>query len=148
VLERYGLSVFGEPRVEFSQLKDLAAETPLYVDAVNGQAAPQTAGARLDSSRDPTIVISGWAVDGAAGTAAGGVFIDVSSRLQVPARYGLDRRDVADDLKNNAYRYSGFHAEFAASLLRAGRHTLTVMPVSADKTGYYRGMHTVVLELR
>jgi hypothetical protein len=148
VLERYGLTVFSEPRLEFSGLKDLAAETPLYVDAVNGQVAPQTAGARVDSSRDPTIAVSGWAVDGVAGTAAGGAFIDINGRLQVPARYGLDRRDVADDLKNNSYRYSGFHAEFATRLLRAGRHTLTMMAVSADKLGYYRGKHTVALEIR
>ena len=89
----------------------------------------------------------GWAVDRTAGQPAGGVVVDLDGRLQIPALYGLERADVARDLGNSTYRYSGFRAEFATALLKPGPHRLTVMIVSADKTGYYLGDRSVTVDV-
>ena len=147
VLEQYRLSVFSEPRLDVKGLRRLAGPDTFYLDSVNGREAPETAGVRIDPGRESTIVMLGWAVDGMAGRAAGGVVVDLDGRLQIPALYGLERTDVVRDLGSAAYRYSGFRAEFATALLKRGPHRLTVMIVSADKAGYYLGDRSVTVDV-
>lgn len=87
-------------------------------------------------------------MDQKAGQAAGGVFINIDGQKDIPAIYGLDRSDVARYFNVSTYRFSGFSASFATSLLDKGQHALSVKIVTADKKGYYESDQKIILEVR
>lgn len=55
---------------------------------------------------------------------------------------------MVDYFENPDYRFSGFSASFATSVLDEGQHTLSLKIVTADKKGYYQPEQTIVLEVR
>jgi len=120
-----------------------------FVDFVNGHAVRQADSSFIiNSDQEQTITISGWAVDQQAQKQAGGVFVTIDDKLDIPALYGLDRKDVADHFQNRRYRFSGFSASFATSVLGKGRHTVSLKIVTADKKGYYVADPKIVLEIK
>ncbi len=94
------------------------------------------------------VTIIGWAVDRKAGTAAGGVFVNVDGKIDIAASYGLDRPDVADHFKNSEYSLSGFSASFRTSLLDKGKNCLSLKVVTADRNGYYAPQLKIILDVR
>lgn len=147
VLERQRLNVFSAPQPSLQGLSRLEGEAPLYVDTLNGSAAPQTAGARVDANREPMIVIKGWAIDPATGSLPNAVFVDIDGKMQIPALLGLNPGDVAQELGILAARRVGFQAEVASAEVGSGRHKASIVVVPADRAGYYVGKHTIALEV-
>jgi hypothetical protein len=90
----------------------------------------------VTSSGSTTLV--GWAVDIVAGSVAGDVDIVVGG-VAWPTLYGGDRSDVADVLKNEAYRQSGFTLRLNGKDLGVGERALTIRILAADRSCYYRG---------
>ena len=124
----------------------LAGTTLFSVDVINNQVSPQNV--VIEVKHGDAVYIAGWAVDEQAQREAGGVFVNVDKQLVVPARYGLDRPDVAVHFRNERYRSSGFSVFFAASALEKGRHTLSLEVIAADRRGYYDTGYTAILEIK
>jgi hypothetical protein len=106
------------------------------VDIVNGRALPKDVPIFVEA-KDRELTIGGWAVDHQAETGAGGVFISIDGKKEVPAVYGQERLDVATVHNNPRYLASGFAVSIPTSLMEKGRHTLTLKVLKADRSGYY-----------
>jgi hypothetical protein len=76
-------------------------------------------------------------VDRPGAALARGVFLQVDDAHTVPARYGLERPDVAAQLADERYRYSGFLATFSCRWLGPGGHRVRLKVASADGRRYY-----------
>lgn len=150
ILEEHHLNVFSRPGLDPEKLALADGSTLSAVDIINSHLRPagQSAPIIVNAQSEETITISGWAVDLKAGQAAGGVFVSVDGRKDVPTIYGSDRHDVADVLSSSHYRYSGFWASFATSVLGKGQHTLSLKIVTSDKEGYYNGKQQITIEVR
>ena len=125
----------------------LAGSTLFSVDEINNQVSPPQ-NFVIEAKHGDGFYIAGWAVDEQAQGEAGGVFVDVDKQLVIPARYGLDRPDVAAHFGNERYRSSGFSVFFAASALEKGRHTLSLKVIAADRRGYYDTGYRAILEIK
>jgi hypothetical protein len=149
ILEKYNLNVFSKPRLEPEKLALVEGSTLSGIDSVNDRRLAQLDTPIIINAQDEeTITISGWAVDQKAGRAAGGVFVNVDGQIDIPTLYGSNRQSVVDIFKNSRYRYSGFWASFATSVLGEGQHTLSLKIVTADKKGYYEADQEIILEVR
>ena len=135
LLEKYNLSIFAKDDSDQDRLSKINADTYGHIDVINqtGQTEPIT----IDKGEIGTIEIMGWAVDKNADGPASAVFITIDDEMNIPSIYGLDRPDVADAYKNKNFRYSGFRASFASSILEDGPHTLKIKIVSKGGAGYY-----------
>lgn len=79
---------------------------------------------------------SGWAVDQPNKTLAGGVTITID-HASYPARYGIERGDVAQYFNNPAYQNAGFQLILPPRKLPKGIHSALVRVLSSDrKTSY------------
>ncbi|NQT66645.1 MAG: hypothetical protein HQ569_03595 [Actinobacteria bacterium] len=84
------------------------------------------------------VVIRGWAVDSVANDAAAGVYIEVDKKL-FPTYYGIDKREIADYYKEEAYRYSGFERAIPLSDIGGGNyHNFNIIILSKDGKTYYK----------
>ncbi|MBF0486767.1 MAG: hypothetical protein HQK98_01270 [Nitrospirae bacterium] len=86
--------------------------------------------------KQPYLSIIGWAADDLKIDTAGGVYVKIDDKL-FPALYGLDRVDVAEHLKNNSYRYTGYNLEIPVSLIEKGTHKLSVLVLTNDRKHYF-----------
>lgn len=123
--------------IDPKSLVDVQSETLFALDELGGQVPKLNAPVAINAQQTPTITIRGWAVDQRATREAGGVIINVDGKTDVVADYGLNRPDVASNLKNSAYANAGFRATIDAATLDKGRHTLTMRVVTSDRKGYY-----------
>jgi len=79
------------------------------------------------------LIVNGWAVDNKAREVANAVVIAIDGR-DFPARYGIERRDVAESMSTPSYQYSGFEARIPAAELGAGtEHTLAIKIETRDQ---------------
>jgi peptidoglycan/LPS O-acetylase OafA/YrhL len=124
------------PAIE--QLMRRDDSTFIYIDAV-GDPFPATQPLRLSRSRFPSgsVVVSGWAVDSAEGTAAKGVFVCVDEQTNIRMMYGFARPDVAAFYKNGQYTRTGFKDLLPFTQLAPGEHFLTIKVIAKDKKSYY-----------
>jgi hypothetical protein len=138
ILERYGLSIFKDAQapIVVVPVEDASA---LSVDTLNGRVLPQgSERIRIDTARESTITLCGWAVDTRAKRPAAGVLITVNDRIEVPALYGNERQDVARHFGEDGYRYSGFCGSFAAFLLDRAENVVRLKVLTASGREYYR----------
>lgn len=121
------------PKVDYNK------STLYAIDWINGQRQGKDSVVIEDSSssNEQIIIISGWAVDQMAKQAAGGMFINIDGKIDIPVVYGTARGDVAKYFGENKYLFSGFTAAISTLLLDKGQHTLSLKIVSADRTAYY-----------
>jgi hypothetical protein len=155
-LIKYKLNVYSEP-VSPLPSANIMPEYPLFVvDTINAKPlSPQTI-ILIDSEKEKTLKLGGWAVDqkdGWAvdqkdGKAAGGVFFNIDGKSDIPALYGLDRPDVANYFKNSKYRYSGFFASVDISIIGRGQHTLSIKVISNDKQSCYEAVRIIGIDVR
>jgi hypothetical protein len=125
--------------INLAELKFVDKSTSYSIDSINDLIIEkQKQPIIFNSQNDGSVSVNGWAVDSNAGSVAGGVFLNIDGKIDIPAYYGTDRNDVADFFKNNHYRYSGFSGILDISSLTKGRHTLSIKVVTADKKGYYQ----------
>jgi hypothetical protein len=102
----------------------------------------------IDSATISDVIIAGWAVDSAARTEAGGVFINVDGKTDIPASYGTERPDVAVVNKNPRYKQSGFAAVVPVASMGKGQHSLTLRILTADRKSYYEPAEKIVLNVQ
>jgi len=142
-LERQKLSVFatrnGIPDRRLPEAVSFA------VDTVNDRLISQ--GVVIESAREAVVTVNGWALDAVAKQVASGVLLEVDGRLTIPAQYGLPRPDVAS-LLGWQYKFSGFSASFATSVLAKGLHTLSLRVISADGQGYYEPSYQTTVNVQ
>jgi hypothetical protein len=81
--------------------------------------------------------ILGWAIDQSAKSAAADLDIVIDG-TPFPSLYGTDRSDVAEGLKNPAYRASGFTADIPARKLGKGQHVLVLRVIAANRKCYFQ----------
>lgn len=147
-LDQSKLNVFSEPTINASTLLPSSGSTLFSLEAINEIRAPQPAvPIVVNASKQQTVTLVGWAVDKQANGAASAVFITVDGKLDIPALYGLDREDVANGFKNPNFRYSGFVASFASSILSKGIHTLSLKIVAADGIHFYYAQQVASLSV-
>lgn len=89
-------------------------------------------------SGDTNIIVSGWALDKAANTTAGGVDV-VLDQTPYRARYGISRGDVADHFKRPDYINCGFQLILAKGQMAKGQHTIAIRVISSDRKSYGQG---------
>lgn len=126
----------------------IGKETLYSVDIINGQLLPKELPVIIDAQAVTNITIGGWAVDAQTHGEAGGVFIVVDGRKDIPAVYGQDRPDVASAYQESRYRYSGFAASIPTSILEKGTHTLTLKILAGYSNGYYEPEQRINIEVR
>jgi hypothetical protein len=149
VLEKYNLSVFSRPSLEPGYLAPVEGPTQFHIDTINNSPPSQQDPCIVNLSlQEKTLNIWGWAVDEKVRNAAGGVFVNIDGQIDIPAFYGLDRPDIAERLGESHYRFSGFRASFATSVVGKGQHVISLKIVTADKKGYYELNQKIILEVR
>ncbi len=148
ILIKYKLNVFSEAVLSTEGLTPLSIVPFHSIDMVNGQSKDLPKLLSLDVAKGDQLTLQGWAVDQNNAKAAGGVFITVDERLEIPALYGLERPDVADFHGNNNYRYSGFEASVPASVIGPGRHVIAIKVISADKKEYYQPVQVLTVDIK
>ena len=144
----YRVSYTPAERVEVAGLATVDKPTFFSVDVINNREVVPAAARVINSRRHEMVTVIGWAVDGEAQKAAGGVFVSLDGGTDVPADYGQERKDVAAALGNAEYQFSGFTASFPTSLLKKGPHTLTLKIVTADRKGFYEPQYKINLVVR
>jgi len=83
---------------------------------------------------DRFLSVSGWAIDGAARTAAGGVFIRIDEKL-FPAAYGLRGRIEVD---GRSYADCGFTRLIPVAEIGPGAHRISLIALTGDGTGAFQ----------
>ena len=148
VLEEHGWGPFpAEPAPSLAPSRAAQRRIDMGLDVIDDEPAPASiAGSHtvvVDRAARPSIEIQGWAADPNTGPVSS-LFLVIDGTTLVGVRYGLERPDIAaSGLNVHNYRYVGFQAIFASSLLAAGRHELTFLIVPADLKG-----HAVVADER
>lgn len=118
-------------------LTPVTGETAIYIDFVNNQAPSPEKPVVVKAQETPQFMVSGWAVDKPAQSAAGGVIMVIDGNVEVPTKYGDARPDVAKFLDNPNYTKSNFVGWVNASTITKGQHILSFKVLTADKRGYY-----------
>lgn len=83
-----------------------------------------------------TLYISGWALDQKNNVMAGAVSV-VLDRLVYPARYGIERPDVAAYFHNSGFARAGFTVSINGTAMTPGRHTLRVRVFATDYSVFW-----------
>lgn len=91
------------------------------------------------------VIVTGWAIDRGAEDAASGVDVELDG-LYYPARYGIDRADIAQQLNSPSYRYSGFEAQIQRSRFAPGQHTVGIRILTKDRRSYIISKQSLALE--
>lgn len=133
--------------IDVGALSLVRESTLSFIDFVNGmRVRPGESRVVVDGSRE-MVTITGWAIDVPSRAEAGGVVVTVDGEWDIPAVYGLERRDVAEYLQNDRYGRSGFSASVSTAALGRGYHTLSLKVVTADKRGFYAPPAKLTLEV-
>lgn len=135
----------GDPASPLKDLKSAGKNTAFSIDIINGQPIPKSGPVTVTGQE---ITMGGWAVDQQAQAAAGGVYVSIDGKKDVPTMYGAERKDVADVNKNPRYLKSGFAASILTSTIDKGRHTLTLKILTADQKGYYEPDQKVEIDVK
>jgi hypothetical protein len=134
------LSVFSAPDIKLSQLVPSDYKCSYRVEKINEVSSPPTSymdHVVVNTHADPTIRISGFAVDMQKRKPCTAAFVVLDKDQEIPAAYGLTRHDVAKSLRRQDYLNSGFDATFRSSLLSPGKHTLSMKFILSDHSDYY-----------
>lgn len=75
---------------------------------------------------DP-LLLEGWAIGTCERSPVVGIGVLVDGRMATAATYGIARRDVADDVNDDAALHAGFRARLNTRALRLGRHSLRLI---------------------
>jgi len=149
VLEKYRLNVFSRPSLKLEELTKVEGNTQFHIDTINYRQLSQQASNIINiSQQEETLTIVGWAIDQEAKNTAGGVFISIDGQIDIPALSWGDRPDIADRFGESRYRFSGFMASFATSVVGEGQHVISLKIVTADKKGYYEPDQNILIEVK
>jgi hypothetical protein len=96
---------------------------------------------------DPPLYVAGWAADAEAGDEAADVLLLVDGRMQIPLVYGLYRPDVAEAYHNPRLRFVGYTAWIAPQALTPGRHSVSLMILTASGKAYRESAQHIQIEV-
>jgi hypothetical protein len=149
LLGRLKLNVFAQPApaVSAGARRVDEKELPHSIELLMGRPLPPDPQAVMVAKETDTISIVGHAEDVEAQAPAGGVFIEADGAMDIPAAYGLPRPDAAREFGSRRFFYSGFEADFAAALLKLGRHSLRVKVISADGKRFSLSEEAFILDI-
>ncbi len=147
ILEQYHLNVFNEPFVELPEICNGSAGL-FCADTFNDRSLTDIGKDVLIVDEDiENIQIIGWAIDEKMCSYAGGVYVTIDDRIDIPALYGRYREDVAQALGDKNYACSGFVALFSSKVAGKGRHTLSFKVIGADGKGYYVPKKKIMVDI-
>jgi hypothetical protein len=106
--------------------------TKFHIDNIGPVANPGQS-VHVSSSQD--LVVSGWAIDEPNKALASNVDVVIDG-VPCAARYGAQRKDVADYFKEPAYEKSGFQFSILAGQLTKEPHNLFIRVVANDGKSY------------
>jgi hypothetical protein len=119
------------PFVRTGEMTTAHIDEAVVLDA-DGNARPHSRPLRL--TRGAQLLVSGWAIDAAAGTTAGGVHLWLDDLpTSSAAQYGLARSDVAAAFANPEFTACGFNALISTASMPAGMHELALLVL--DRAG-------------
>jgi len=147
ILERYRLNVFNEPFAELPEICN-GSTSLFYANTFNDLSVTDIDKKVFIVDEDiEDIQITGWAIDEKMRRYAGGVYVTIDDRIDVPALYGRYREDVTQALGDENYACSGFVAIFSSEVAGKGRHTLSFKVIGADGKGYYVPGQKIVMDV-
>jgi hypothetical protein len=135
---------YGVP--DTSRLRRLPWRTDGLIEVVNAGSPViviRPGSRSVRASPRSAILVTGWAVDVPARSAARGVVLSVDQRWFFRADYGLNRPDVARALHNSGYAKSGFEVVFPLAGIPRGRHQLFLDVLAKGRGGYSQAPQTV-----
>ena len=80
--------------------------------------------------------LTGWAIDDEQKDCAGGAIFEIDNTIY-PALYGIERKDVEDNLKSEKFRFSGFELSLPIELLGKGIHDINLKIIGKDNKSFY-----------
>ena len=155
ILERLNYSVFSEPR---PQVLPPALSTLSYTEAaassnrisrVGTVAGLRTAEqGRLISVPEgqPTVAVTGRAVDADGEGYAGGVYVEIDDQL-FPAFYNRDEAGLLNKDGSPSRGRFRFERAIPVSKVGSGIHDLSIIVVTGDQRGYYRPDQKMILKV-
>lgn len=168
VLCKLGYSVFSDPRAQArnclppplpslspvgppadsSDFSEIETVSGIGVDGDQPIVVTRARVERLSAAGEPSIRVSGWAVDAFSGGASGGVYIEVDGE-PFPAFHGRSQADQRGGILTGApLVFSGFERDIPLSEIGPGRHELSVVVVTSDRERYYEPNEEVVIDIR
>ncbi len=132
-----------KPRRGISGGLSHAKEAPLYNLEKVGEVLEPFSNQPIIVPVSGTVALNGWAVDGHATEAAGGVEV-VLDQVPYATQSNMDRGDVADHFKVPGYAKAGFVFSVPAAVLGKGDHELLVRVLSHDRSSYYQGQSLTI----
>ncbi|HZN11619.1 MAG TPA: hypothetical protein VFC61_08075, partial [Blastocatellia bacterium] len=146
-LERHRWSVFRDLAPgEFATR--LVPEETLFGAEVDGRGLePASPPVRVSLAGAEALQVTGWAIDHPARTTAGGVFVILDGRTEIPTSYQHPRGDVAEAFGDVRYLFSGFAANLPAAMLWPGPHKLSLKIVRNDGREYFQPRREFVFEV-
>lgn len=144
VMCKLGYSLFSDQKLReqnclpppFSSVSGIPTPTLYEVDTIGGKAVNQQEQPITIPADQPSIGITGWAIDFRNERAAGGVYIKIDDE-RFPAFYGRGKGRVAARFGNPAYRFSGFEQTIPASKIGPGKHELSIIVLTSNRERYY-----------
>ncbi len=135
--------------LRFSVYGNIRMSKPLgfFIDSLNGHLASTLRRRPLTVSRESRLIVSGWAADTAAGSAAAGVMVTVDDKRDFQADYGSARPDVARALRNRAYISTGFVGIVPTAGLAPGVHSVRIKIVMHDRRSYFEPAASVKIRI-
>jgi hypothetical protein len=112
-----------------SRLRPVQSQTPAAVTVSRPERV-----FLVQLANDRFLSVAGWAIDGAAREAAGGVFVRIDEKL-FPAVYGLQAQI---DVDGRTYTGCGFTRLIPIAEIGPGAHQLSLVVITRDGRGYYQ----------
>jgi hypothetical protein len=134
-LQKNRLSVFASGYPDISALPRLNGTALCAIEEIDGIPVTSPDPLVIPASGRAGIGIRGWAVGGP-DWKADAVFISLNDRIEIPARYPVERDDIAAGDYDPGNRNSGFSAYFSPGLLEEGENNLSI--TIAGPEGYVR----------
>jgi len=132
-LEQHGLGTFRElPTIPNFAAPPRAGAALATLDRLGNSTTPSA----VPIGTDQPIVVTGWALDGAARQPATAVYLLLDGRYTYRAEYGAARSDVATAVGSTGGDRVGFTATLPPGMAAPGAHTLAVRVVTADGSAY------------
>lgn len=133
ILEKLGLNVFAEPRLQAQDLVPATHAAPFAIDTINGK--QPTAGQTIEVGAQDAVLVTGWAMDPAGSVAASAIFATIDGATDIPGRVGMPRQPIERVPK--PLRWTGFGVSFGGFVVPPGEHELALKIVSADQRHFY-----------
>lgn len=130
----YTFLIMENPLPDLKDIMQAVGSTQKAVDTINGIPA---SGKIIISKNSAFFTVEGWAVDTVNEYLAGGVYISIDNSMFFTSVYGFERQDIAKNLNNLQFTFSGFHAAIPTKDLSIGLHKLSIYILQYNKKSFF-----------